>query len=124
MFSREIANFSSLWGLVQPYIDDPNPVILPACIGTLSKVRDDVTIMFQDIEKLLEVFLKKHKARLEAGPRKNFAVPLAAVGGLRLIESEREDRFKKFFKKKQVTLLRSQLHHAIGLINAVLTVIQ
>lgn len=124
VFSREIAHFSSLWGLVQPYVDDPNPVISPACISTLSKVRDDVTIMFKDIQALLEAFRKKHKACLEAGPGNNFALPLASVGGLKIIESDREARFKKFFKKNQVTLLRSQLHHAIGLINAVLTVIQ
>lgn len=122
VFSREIANFSSLWGLVQPYVDDPNSVISPTCIATLAKVRDDVIVIFQDVERLLKIFLKEDKACLRAGPWNNYHNALFA--NLEKVRNDRAKRIQKFFKHTKVALLRSQLLHALVMINAVFSMIQ
>jgi len=121
-FGREVKAFGGTWQMVQPCLEDAQPLLSLDCLQTLTNICNGTNDILKDVTETVEIFAIEDKK--DTREAKQGTAPGFLCFGNKPVTDDRAHRIRKFFEHNDFTLQRSQLLYANTTLQLVLTVIK
>jgi hypothetical protein len=109
-FGWKVKAFGGTWQMVQPRLEDAQPLLSLDCLQTLTNICNSTNDILKDVAETVEIFAIEDKK--DTRKAKQGTAPGFLCFGNKPATDDRVHRIRKFFEHNNFTLQRSQLLYA------------